>query len=59
MGFSVLKNPTANAADTGDADSIHASGRSLGGGNGNLFQYFCQESSMDRGAGGLLSTQAH
>ena len=43
MGFSVLKNPTVNAADTGDADSIHASGRSLGGGNGNLSSIFARK----------------
>ena len=30
--------------------SIPASGRSLGEGNGNLFQYSCLENPMDRGA---------
>ena len=31
----VVKNPPANAGDTGDAGSIPESGRSLGEGNGN------------------------
>ena len=38
MGFpggSVVKNPPANAGDTGDAGSIPGSGRSPGGGNDN------------------------
>ena len=35
---------------TGDVVSIVGSGRSPGGGNGNLPQYSCQENSMDRGA---------
>ena len=33
--------------------SIPASGRSPGGGNGNLLQYSCLENSMDREPGGL------
>ena len=37
-GGSLGKNPPANA---GDADLIPGSGRSLGGGNGNLLQYSC------------------
>ena len=47
MGFPggiVVKNPPA------DADSIPGSGRSLGVGNGNPFQYSCLENPMDRGA---------
>ena len=44
---SVLKNPPANAGDTG---SIPGSGRCPGGGNGNPLQYSCQENAMDRGA---------
>ena len=39
-----------NAGDTGDADLIPGSGRSLGGGNGNLFQYSCLENPIDKGA---------
>ena len=38
MGFpggSVVKNPLANAGDTGDAGTVPESGRSPGGGNGN------------------------
>ena len=42
---SVVKNPPTNAGDIGDAGSIPGSERSLGVGNGNLFQYH-----MDRGA---------
>ena len=44
----VLKNPPANAGDTGDAGSIPGQGRSPGGGNHNLLQYSCLENSMDR-----------
>ena len=46
----VVKNPPANAGDVGNLGSIPGSGRSPGEGNGNLFQYSCQESPMDRGA---------
>ena len=38
-GGSVVKNPSANAGDTGDLGLIPGSGRSLGGGNGNPLQY--------------------
>ena len=50
MGFpsgSVVKNPPANAGDTG---SIPGSGRSPGEGNGNPLQYSCLGNPMDRGA---------
>ena len=50
MGFpcgSVVKNPPANAGDTG---STPGSGRSPGEGNGNPLQYSCLENPMDRGA---------
>ena len=53
MGFSggpVLKNLPADAGDTGDLGSIPESERYPGEGNGNPFQYFCQENPMDRGA---------
>ena len=46
-GGAVIKNPPAN---TGDVGSIPGSGRSPGGGRGNLLQYSCLENSMDRGA---------
>ena len=42
-----VKNLLANA---GDAGSILGSGRSPGGGHGNLLQYSCLENPMDRGA---------
>ena len=51
MGFpgdSVVKNLPANAGDTRDVGSIPGSGRCPGGGNGNPFQYFCMENSMER-----------
>ena len=43
---SVVKNPSANAGDSG---SIPRSGRSPGAGNGNPLQYSCQDNPMDRG----------
>ena len=46
----VIKNLPANAGDKGDASLIPGSGRSLGGGSGNLLQYSCRENPMDRGA---------
>ena len=45
----VVKNPPANAGDTGHVGLISGSGRSLGVGNGNPLQYSCLENSMDRG----------
>ena len=48
----MVKNPPANAGDSGDAGSIPKLGRSPGGGNGNSLQYSFLESPMDRGAGG-------
>ena len=48
---SVVKNlPATQETHTGDEGSIPGSGRSPGRGNGNPFQYFCQENPMDRGA---------
>ena len=44
-GGSVVKNPPANAGDTG---SIPGSGKSPGEGNGNPLQYSCLENTMDR-----------
>ena len=52
---SVIKNPSANAGDTGDMDLIPGLGRSLRGGNGNPLQYPCLENLMDRGSGRLQS----
>ena len=42
------KNPPANAGDTRDLGSILGSGRSPGGGNGNLLQYFYLKNAMDK-----------
>ena len=39
-----------SACNAGDQGSIPGSGRSPREGNGNLFQYFCLENSMERGA---------
>ena len=53
MGFpggSMVKNPLANAGDTGDMGLIPGSGRSPGEGNCNLLQYSCLNNSTDRGA---------
>ena len=46
----VLKNPPANAEDIRDLGLIPGLGRSLGGENGNPFQYLCLENPVDRGA---------
>ena len=46
----MVKNPPANAGDTGDTGSIPGLGRSPGGGNGNPLQYSCLENPMDRRA---------
>ena len=43
----MVKNPTANAEDTG---LIPGSGTFLGKGNGNPLQYSCLENFTDRGA---------
>ena len=46
----MVKNPPANACDTGDAGSIPGSRRSPRGGNGNPLTYSCLENPMDTGA---------
>ena len=46
----IVKNLTANAGATEDADLIPGLGRSPGGGNGNPLQYPCLGNSMDREA---------
>ena len=45
----LVKNLPANTGDLKDTGSIPGWGRSLGGGHGNLLQYYCLESPMDRG----------
>ena len=45
----VVKNPPANAGDTGDTGLIPGSGRSPGEGNGNPLQCRCLGNSTDRG----------
>ena len=53
MGFPsglVVKNPPANAGDTGDGVSIPGLGRSPERGNGNPLQYSCLDNTMDRRA---------
>ena len=49
-GGTVVKNPPANAGDTGDLGLIFGLGRSPGEGNGNPLQYSCLGNPMDRGA---------
>ena len=46
----MVKNPPANAGDTGDEDLNPGLGRSPGGGNDNPLQYSCLRNSMDREA---------
>ena len=46
-GGSMVKNPPANAGDTG---LIHGLGRSPGEGNDNPLQYSCLENPMDKRA---------
>ena len=46
----MVKNPPANAGDSGDAGLIPGSGRFPGGGNGNPLQYSCLGNPMGRGA---------
>ena len=52
-----VKNPPANAGDVRGVGLIPGSGRSPGEGNGNPLQYSCLGNSMDRGPGGLQSTE--
>jgi len=47
-GGVVVKNLPANAGDVGDSGLIPGSGRSPGGGNGNLLQYSSQKNPKDR-----------
>ena len=45
----MIKNPPANAGDTGDAGLIPGKGRSPGGGNANPLQGSCLKLPMHRG----------
>ena len=45
----VVTNPPADAGDARDVGSSPGSGRSLGGGHGNPFQYSCLGNSIGRG----------
>ena len=63
-GGSVVKNPSANARDTGDPALIPGSERSPGEGNGNPLYYSSLESPMDRGVwwatvDGVTKSQTH
>ena len=49
-GGSAVKNPLANAGETGDMDSITELKRVPREGHGNPLQYSCWENLMDRGA---------
>ena len=62
MGFpggSIVKNPLTNAGDTRDVGSIPGSGRSPGGGNGNLLQDSCQGNATGRGAWQAAAHRGH
>ena len=50
MDFFGGSNGKETACNAGDPGSIPGLGRSPGEGNGNLLQYSCLESPMDRGA---------
>ena len=52
-----VKNPPANAKDTGDVVSVPGSGRSPGEGNGNLLQYSCLENPMAEEPGWVQSME--
>ena len=46
----MVKKLAANARDTGDEGLLPVSGRSPGGGHGNLLQYSCLKNPMDSGS---------
>ena len=50
---SVVKNPPANAGNTGDAGSVPELRTSPEAGNGNPLQYSCLENAIDRESSGL------
>ena len=49
-GGSVGKESACKTGNTGDTGLIPGTGRSLGGGHGNVFQYSCLENLIDKGA---------
>ena len=49
MGFPGGSDGKESACNAGDLGLIPGLGRSPGEGNGDPFQYFCMENSMDRG----------
>ena len=50
VGFPDGSEGKESACNAGDPCSVPGLGRSPGEGNGNPFQYYCLENSMDRGA---------
>ena len=54
-GGSVIKNPPANAGNTGDTSSTPGFGKSPGEGNGNTLQNSCLEIPWTEEPGGLYS----
>ena len=50
LGVSVVKNLPADGGNAQDMGLILGSGRSLGEGNGNAFQYSCLETPMNTGS---------
>ena len=55
----VVKNPPANAGDSGDLGSMPGSGRPPRGGHGNPLQYSCLENPMVRGVWWATVPQGH
>ena len=53
LGVSVVKNLPADGGNAQDVGLILGSGRSLGEGNGNAFQYSCLENPWTEEPGGL------
>ena len=54
-GGSAVKNPPANAGDTGDSGSVLGLGSSPGGGHGNPLHYSCLENRWTKEPGRLQS----
>ena len=55
----MVRNSHAIARDIRDADSVPESGRSPGGGHGNLLQYSCLDNPTDRGAWQAMERVRH
>ena len=51
----MVKNPPVKAGDVRDVGLVPGSGRSLGGGHGNPFQYSCLENPWTEKPGGIQS----